>query len=447
MLSVGTNPPPTLLKESGVKQETGRRIRIGMVLDQAFPPDARVEREATALVEHGYEVHLLCITQSGDRRPLEEAYRGIYIHRVDPDIVEWRMPVTGWKTRLPYQGAVRNAFRHFWNIDTTWHTLISNFARDYGLDILHVHDLRLVPTALNITENIGIPLVADLHEHYPALMQMMKGRHNPQRGQDQRERWEVLESDAVRRSQQVFVVTEEARDRLLRKGLPGYKIAVIENTVDLEKFQNAPVDAEITRKYRPDFVLCYVGHINDTHRGIHTVIEAMALLKEEILELKFIAAGAYRPTYKAMLDDLIEQHGLEERVHFTDRLDETGFVTYIESSDLCLCPHLTNDHTNATFPNKVYLYHLFKKPILVSDAVPLQRYVEETGGGLTFEAGNAEMLADLIRTLYTQPERRRDMGRRGEHAVLTKYNWPQTAQNLLVTYDKLVTSIIEIPSA
>jgi glycosyltransferase involved in cell wall biosynthesis len=413
-----------------------------MVLDQSFPPDARVEREATALMQAGYEVHLLCVLEPDDTLD-EEAYRGIYVHRVDPEAVTWELPFLGLETRLPYLGVVRNYFHHFKNIDTVWYTLIQRFVKNYGIDVLHIHDLRLVKTGLTVADRAEIPVVADLHENYPALMQMMKGRHDPQRGEAQRRRWEAIESECLDRAVEVITVTDEARDRLIRKGIPPDKILVLENTVDIEKFQAAPIDAEITRKYKPDFVLCYVGHLNDTHRGIQTVIEAMGQLKNELPELKFVGAGAIREPYRHLLEALIEKYGLEDRVHFTGWLDETAFVSYITASDICLCPHLANDHTNATFPNKVYLYHLFRKPILVSNAVPLQRYIESTGGGLVFQSGNATMLASMIRRLYTQPDLRKEMGLQGQKVVLERYNWRESAKSLISMYDRLIEDMTE----
>jgi glycosyltransferase involved in cell wall biosynthesis len=420
--------------------ENGRRIRIGMVLDQGFPPDARVEREATALVQSGYEVHILCTLQYPEQLS-EVAYRGIYIHRVTPSAVKWQMPIFRVESRLPYIGVVRNAMWQWKTIDTLWYTLIDNFVKDYGLDILHVHDLRLLKTGLAVGNRWHLPVVADLHENYPALMQMMKGRHDINRGYRQRELWDEIESDGVLQAAETLVVTEEAKIRLIAKGLPPEKIHVIANTVDVDKFLNVPIDAEITRRFKPEFVLCYVGHLNDVHRGIQTVLEALALLKGEIPALRFIGAGALRPAYKKQLDEIIEEHGLEEMVTFTDRLDEEQFATYIEASDVCLCPHLANDQTQATFPNKAYLYHLFKKPIIVSSAKPLQRYIKNTQGGLIFDSGNAAQLADKIRMMYQQPEMRREMGKQGYQAVITKHNWPTTAQELISIYDNLVENV------
>lgn len=432
MLSVGHRAPSTAVNKPY------RKIRIGMVLDQPFPPDARVEREAVALAEAGYEVHLLCAFRPADterEEPSDDYYRGIYIHRVDPDTVSIPLPWLGIQSRFLYRGVVKNYFRHFKNIDTAWHTLIHRFIKQYDIQILHVHDLRLVDTGLSVTERYGLPLIADLHENYPALMQMMKGRNNPERGEKQFIRWDRLESNSVRQASQVITVAEEAKERLVKKGFPPEKIHVLENTVDMEKFLSAPVDQEIIRRFKPEFVLTYVGHLNDTHRGIQTVIEAMRILRDEIPELHFIAAGAVREPYRNLLVSLINDAGLVDRVHFTGWLDEAQFVTYIESSDICLCPHISNDQTNATFPNKVYLYHLFKKPIIVSDAIPLRRYVENTQGGLVYPSGDAQILARQIKKLYRSPELRKEAAMKGYKAVLERYNWQKTSKTLLSIYE------------
>jgi glycosyltransferase involved in cell wall biosynthesis len=381
-------------------------------------------------------VHLLCALRPEDKLA-DEAYRGFYIHRVDPDAVTIQIPLLGSQSRFLYRGVIKNYFHHFKNIDTAWHTLIHRFVKAYDIQILHIHDLRLVDTGMNIALRYGLPLIADLHENYPALMQMMKGREKPERGLKQRERWEKIEAASVQAATYVITVTDEAKERLMEKSVPSDKILVLENTVDVEKFLAAPIDHNVLRQYKPYFTLTYVGHLNDTHRGIHTVIEAMALLKDDIPELRFIAAGAYREPYRQLLDGLIKEAGLQDRVQFTGWLDETQFATYIEAADICLCPHLVNDHTNATFPNKVYLYHLFKKPIIVSNAVPLQRYIGNTQGGAIFRSGDAHMLADIIRMLYMRPEMRREMAMNGYKAVMEHYNWKYTSQDLIAMYHHL----------
>jgi glycosyltransferase involved in cell wall biosynthesis len=57
---------------------------------------------------------------------------------------------------------------------------------------------------------------------------------------------------------------------------------------------------------------------------------------------------------------------------------------------------------------------------------------------LVFDSGNAAQLADKIRMMYHQPELRREMGKHGHLAVVTKHNWPTTARELISVYDTLV---------
>ena len=39
-----------------------KKTNIGMLLEDSFPFDIRVEKEATSLISAGYKVHLLCLS-------------------------------------------------------------------------------------------------------------------------------------------------------------------------------------------------------------------------------------------------------------------------------------------------------------------------------------------------------------------------------------------------
>lgn len=413
--------------------------RIGMVLDQPFPPDARVEREAMALIEAGFEVHILCVLRPEDD-VREFVHKGIHVHRVIPEAVDFLFPFTRIGTRLPYKGLIKNVFRHYWNIDTVWHTLIRRFAVRFNLDALHVHDLRLLSTALSVGKKHDIRVISDLHENYPALMEMMKGRTNPDRGEKQRLKWDEIQARDTQLAEAVITVSNEMKDILQKQGLPAEKVTVLPNTVDIEKFLAYDVDHSLVKRFHSRFLLTYIGHVNNHHRGIHTVIEALSILKDEIPDIFFVAAGAYRDHYMEELAAQIDALGVTGHVHFTGWLDESQFRTYIEASDICLCPHIANDQTNTGIPNKVYLYHLFNRPIIASDFTPMKRYIEDTQGGLLYHSGDALELADAIRQLYHDAPRRKVMAERGELAVKERYNWQVTRQSLIGLYQRLFES-------
>jgi len=59
---------------------------------------------------------------------------------------------------------------------------IDRYVLDNGLDVLHVHDLPAVASALSVARRRGIPVVYDMHENYPAagrLLAERRGRPHP----------------------------------------------------------------------------------------------------------------------------------------------------------------------------------------------------------------------------------------------------------------------------
>lgn len=79
---------------------------------------------------------------------------------------------------------------------------------------------------------------------------------------------------------------------------------------------------------------------------------------------------------------------------------------------------------------------LLKKPVVVSSCKPLKRVVEETGGGLVFQAGDASSLAETVVQLQ-DTQLRHNLGEAGYRAVKEKYNWSETSKILTGVYEQI----------
>jgi glycosyltransferase involved in cell wall biosynthesis len=421
--------------------------RVGMVLETSFPPDARVEREALALIEAGYEVHLLCRNQN-PTLPSEEIYKGIHITRVDPSAVAFQMslPKTRFriKARFPYRGLCRSLWKRLTGLENDWRYLIHKFVRENKIDILHVHDLKLLNTSLSVASDERTPkVVADLHENYPALVgSLTELRKGKAKGTKKRIWWANMERKTLRKVNRVIVVVEEAMDRILQDPtLRPDKISIVRNVVDNEKFLSSDVSnlsIENEALFMGRFVLCYVGHINARHRGIQTVLEAIPLITSRIPNFLFVGVGTLKKHYyQETLQPLVDRLNVDPYVYLTGYRDEACFAPYIKQSDICICPHLKTELTDTTFPNKVFLYSLFKKPVIVSSCLPLERYVKDTDSGLVYRSGDPEKLAEVILKLYEDPSLRKLLGTNGQQWVLNRFCWEKEKQNLLEAYQTL----------
>ena len=140
-------------------------MRIGMVLEGVFPPDIRVEKESRRLIDCGHEVFLLSAWKEGLLK--EDKIDGVQITRIVADYSLINKIFMDLIFRISF-------------VNPFWKNHIGTFIKNNKIDVLHIHDLPLVKTALMIAEKNSIPIIADLHENYPeAIRQWRSGPRSP----------------------------------------------------------------------------------------------------------------------------------------------------------------------------------------------------------------------------------------------------------------------------
>ena len=318
-----------------------------------------------------------------------------------------------------------------------WARAIDETIDRFGIEALHVHDLSLLGTAIVIGKRRRIPVVADLHENYPALVAL--ARKEPEtpwyrKVLNSPRRWRRYEKRWLHETSRVIVVVEEARSRLMKYGISKSKITVVENLEDISQFTQFETDKELVKKYSGDFVVLYVGGIDGPHRGIKTAIEAMPHVCKEIPEASLLIVGDGYLRFQ--LEAMASRLPYSERITFAGWHPLSKVPTFINLSAVCLVPHLSNELTESTNPHKLSQYMLLGKPVVVSSCGPLQRVVEKTGAGLVFHEGDSLALAHAIIRLK-DTETRKKLGEAGRVAVNQYYNWKVSSNNLLMAYDEL----------
>jgi len=389
-------------------------MKIGMILGHVFPPDIRVEKEARTLLNAGHEVYLLCM--SSPDLPKDDVYEGIKLRRSDffP-----KLP--------PVIRQFNTLIRHVTFKNYKLISQIEKFVDENSIDVLHVHDLPMAKSTLTAAERKGVPAVADLHENYPAAVQFYHANASfKTKFLNGTRRWKICENYCLQRVNQVIVVVDEAKKRVVNDyEIPEEKVTVVSNTEDIDFFESFELEQELIDSYKDYFVITYVGGFGP-HRGLDVPIKAMPILKEEIpnVKLLLVGDGANRAELELLASDL----GVSENVEFTGWEPFDLVPSYISLSDICLVPHHSNPHTDATVPHKLFQYMLMRKPVVVSTCKPLARIVNETGAGLVFESGNSEDFARVCLKLL-DTNKRKNLGENGRKAVLEKYNWEKTGEN------------------
>lgn len=402
-------------------------MNVCMLLRKRFPPDVRVRKEAMALLEAGHDVRLLC---RADDRPATQRVDGVDVRRLDD--------VEAYDTARGFARAGRYLLtgRH-----PAWERALRATLEAWPVDVVHVHDLPLVRTALAVRNDVdGLSVVADLHERYPAASRQWRGPLTEIDPTDPAailtrallpvRRLRRFERQAVRRADATLAVVEEARQHYVACGATPADVHVVSNTVDLETFDASSSDP-------PDVpngpLLSYVGTLSGRHRGLETAIDAMAHLEDRGAHLLLVGAGSHEATLRERVAD----RGLADRVTFAGWVEFDRVPAYMAASDVGLVPHRDTPHTATTVPHKLFQYMAAGTPVVCSDVRPLARILAETDAGTCFAAGDPVALADAVASLLDDPSEAAACGRRGRAAVEHEYNWARDADRLLDVYEDL----------
>jgi glycosyltransferase involved in cell wall biosynthesis len=399
-------------------------MRIGMILDNKFPPDFRVEKEINSL-QKKHKIFLLCYKR-GKQKDREE-WCGINVQRI----------FNGFERRWSNWRLIRTNFSHHWRIE------IEKFVINNQIDVLHVHDLPLVRTAISVGEKMHIPVIADLHENYPALLELETNEplyNAPSLGtlivrmSVSIEGWKKYEKTVITKADMVITVIEEAKQRLIDLGVPPSKIHVVANynLMNVNK-----LDEKQTIVRNNPFRIVYAGGFGPS-RDLKTLIHAASLIQEnEIQNLEILMLGAMGRTYSEM-KRYAAQMGVEDKVSVYKWMPMEEAEKIMNSAHVGLVPHSKSDHTDSTIPHKLFQYMDYGLPIIVSNCKPLERIIRDSGTGLVYRSGDAKSLASCLIEIYQNPAKSKEMGRLGTIAVKEKYNWNNAEKVLLKLYDELV---------
>ncbi len=395
-------------------------MRTGMILQSTMPPpDIRVEKEASTLTGEGHQVHLLVQRNRGEK--VEEVVKGMNLYR-GVGIGPVRDKIFRYTFSFTFRSGI-------------WRKAIEKFALKRAVELFHVHDLPLAGETLAAGRRLDLPVIVDLHENYPAGLQVWYTSDIKKKTIYNYRRWSRYEIEVLKEATAVIAVIEESKERIARLGIPEEKIFVVPNTASSDRIRIA-VDPVVVERYRDSFTLSYVGGFAP-HRGLDTVIRALPLIEKEIEGLKLILVGGRNPAYRDYLQRLAESLGCSALVEMTGWLPFEKIWSYIEAGDVCLVPHARNPHTDTTIPHKVFQYMMLGKPVVVSDCPPLRRVVEESGGGLWYRYDRPEELAERIIRLYRDNDLVKRISQDGKQAFASRFNWDATSGELKELYSKL----------
>ena len=201
--------------------------------------------------------------------------------------------------------------------------------------------------------------------------------------------------------------------------VPGGKIDVVTNGVDLDRFRFLPLERERVRQrhgWQDRQVLLYLGTHGMAH-GLDLLLDAAERRRGRNEVFVLVGDGAEKPG----LVRRAEERGLDNVV-FLPPHDKDAVVGLYAAADVCVVPLRKVDLFTDVLPSKIFEIMGMRRPVLLSVDGDARRVVEEAGAGLFAEPENLDAFCAALDRLVGDPDLRERMGRAGRRHVERFYS-------------------------
>lgn len=383
-------------------------------LSSEFPPQSvyglgrYVSELARAQRILGHEVEVITNSLSG--KDFESQVSGITVKRV-------HFPPP------PKAPATSSMLLHF-NLQLMERVLES---REAHYDIVNAHDWLTVPAGFHCARILGAPLITTLHD---IIFNKVRGRDfGPEDAYVA-----GIENWAVHVSAKTILLSDCVRAETLAHyhAQPG-RLAMIPGGVALTPVDSSDLESigAWRSKLTPadENLILYVGRL-DPEKGLQTLFKALLNLMNNIAHPDWKLALAGTGVLKESLETFTREHGLTNHVTFL------GYVPFEElrmayaAADLVVVPS-----EYEPFGLVALEAQRIGTPVLVSHTGGLAETLKLTGGGLSFECGNAEHLAAGLQRLLSDIDLRSNLGKRGQENVGRIFAWDSLAREIVAVYE------------
>lgn len=237
-----------------------------------------------------------------------------------------------------------------------------------------------------------------------------------------------LEELCYRRARRIVGVTKGIVDRLLARGIPAEKIALIPNGANTEIYEPGRPDSALRASLglkEEHFVVIYAGLLGLIH-GLESVLEAAALLAGDA-DVRFLLVGD--GPRKRALKALAAERGLTN-VIFHDAVPEVDLPGYIALADVGLHAQRRLEISKMALPVKMFSYMACQKPVLLAVEGEAAELARASGAGIVVPPEDPPALAEAILQLRDDPALRRRLGQNGRDLVVDRYSRTALAARL-----------------
>jgi len=377
---------------------------------------------AERLAERGHNVGVLTSRYEQEKAPVGE--QNIYrLFHLEGDL-DYYQPIhffTQWKKQ------------HRENL-----VCLENTVRDFAPDLIFVWGMWSLSKALPALAERLLPgrVVYYLSDYWPVALDM-----HTTYWQLPARRWPIQllkrvlskiamsmvakESQPDLKLEKVICVSNRVRDLLVEAGLPIEHACIIHGGTDIERFLDVR-----KRDYRSrPLKLLYAGQLVQ-HKGVHTAIEAMAKLVEELRtgQIHLTLVGSGHPDYEAVLRELVDTSGLSDYITFHGPVSKDEMPALLQQFDILIFPSIYEEPL-ARMTQEAMVSGLV---VIGTTTGGTKEILMDGETGFTFAPEDADGLAKQVTRLILDPDLCYRVAEAGRQTVLENFTLDKMVQEIEV---------------
>ena len=236
-----------------------------------------------------------------------------------------------------------------------------------------------------------------------------------------------MEARTWRRADRVLVVSTPLKEYVVGTGIPGERVEVLPNGVDLDLFA-PPVAAGSDAS--GVVTIGFVGSLRYWH-GLELLMDAAEplLLDHSNLRLCIVGDGPER----LRLEERARARGLQDAVEFLGMARHEEIPARIERFDIAVSPRSVFYQS----PMKILEYMAMGKAVLAPDTKNIHDLMGPDREGLVFQPDDPDSLREALRRLIHDPGLRARLGAAARRRVELRHTWLGNARRVLQLFDQL----------
>lgn len=399
--------------------------KVCMMVSNDLSIDGRVQKEAAAVAEAGFEVIVVGIGTTVVKELKNKPYKLVLTtpqYKGKPLTPKLGREEVFYPLRVLVNLTVGRYRESRWKktyMDSPYGVQVARPEMQSQIealqpDIIHCHDLDTLWAGYCAAQKLGAKLVYDSHEIYLAmhfLSPMFK------------DQYAEIEAKVFPQIDGFVTVSPEVGEYLTTKYNSSITPVVTYNGGTHIVKEVQPIDGRVKLFFQGAFA---------RDRNNTELVEAMAQLRD-YATLTLQGWGQDKEEFER----LIKEYHLEDTVFIIDPCGPLEVVDSASHYDVgVINSKCIDENFRHTLPNKLFDYMCAGLAIASTDLPPIKKIIDKAGCGITYEQKGVDHTAEVLKALVENPDEIMKM-KEASLAAAPEYAWPAQAAKLKELYRSL----------